>query len=151
MTMGIINAFEMHILSIYVTISFWIERQVFEATLFIFPMNFLTPRLGVAASSSDIDNPSGVATAVATTNYHSLSGPSYILLMPPDVRSVISPLDVIGHPCHPTPISHRSKRDQCPVNVDQEMRLPITNTGLLDDWRIDSSPFANQESVFYIQ
>ena len=48
-------------------------------------MNDLNPRLGVAVSSSDIDNPSGVATAVATTNYHSLAGPSWIPLIPPAV------------------------------------------------------------------
>ena len=48
-------------------------------------MNDLNPRLGVAASSSDIDNLSGVATAVATTNYHSLAGPSWIPLIPPAV------------------------------------------------------------------
>ena len=48
-------------------------------------MNDINPRLGVVASSSDIDNPSGVATAVATTNYHSLAGPSWIPLIPPAV------------------------------------------------------------------
>ena len=74
------NAF--YILMVYIIISFWI---VFKSNVLILLINILNPRLGVAASSSDIDNPSGVATAVATTNYHSLAGPSWILLIPPAV------------------------------------------------------------------